>query len=179
MIEVVIASALAIVIIFAALSMLDSGTKVERAGELRHDALVAARGALGQLSRDLRQAFAIAPQSTADSLDMDTYLDGSPRRVVYSLASGELRRALYPSYPLDGSATPPPAPPPVTLVDGISGSALFCYSYEPPTAASPGVCLASTPPAQLSSIRITLIVQPHSSSAGPITLATDVEPRNL
>jgi hypothetical protein len=160
MIELVVVTAISLVVLGAVLSMLDSGTKTERATEARHSALLALRAGLVHIDKDLRQAISIASTSTTSTLDMQTYVSGVQHHVVYDVSSGALRRTL------DGGT-------PVTLVAHVTTATPFCY--DPPG------CVATAPlsaPSPTTLIRVTVAATPEVFSGGPITIATDIQLRN-
>jgi hypothetical protein len=164
LVEAVISSALLLLIIGAALSMLDSGTKSERVSQARNDAQVSLRGAMTQMTRELRQAISVAPSSNQSLLDMQTLIGGVEHHIVYQVVgeppSAKLQRAV------DGGT-------PTQLADRIVAPQAFCYQYNEPD------CLATSPPASLTAIRISLQISPVVFSSGTITLATDVQLRNV
>lgn len=163
-IELVIATALLLIIIGAALSMLDTGTKTERISQARNDAQTSLRGAMNQMTKEVRQAVSVAPSSNQTLLDIQTLISGVQHRVVYQVTgsppNAKLQRAI------DGGT-------PVQLADRIMAPQAFCYQYSDPD------CLATTPPTGLSSIRISLQISPVVFSSGTVTLATDIQLRNV
>jgi Tfp pilus assembly protein PilW len=164
-IELVIVTAISIVILGAVLSMLDSGTKTERGTEARHSVLLALRGAVERVDKDLRQATLVASTSTTSCLDMQTYISGVTHRVVYQVIGGEFRRTLDGTVACTGTQTSA-----ATLVSHMSTTAVFCY--DPPT------CAATGPPSPIALVRVSLAATPEVFSGGPISLATDIRLRN-
>jgi Tfp pilus assembly protein PilW len=161
-IELVIVSAIGLVILGAVLSLLESGTKTERATQARDTALTALRQAESAIDKDLRQAIPpIAATSTASSLDIQTYIAGSQHHVVYAVASGTLTRTL------DGAT-------PVVLATHVTSTAPFCYDYD--TVAN--TCAGGPPTSATRVVHVELAATPDVFSGGPITLATDIELRN-
>lgn len=156
LIELVITAAIFIVLLGAALQMLDTGTRSERAQQSRHDALVELRTAVSRVTKDARQALEIAPASTRTRLEMITLVGGAQHQVTYELVGGEVRRSI------DGGA-------PATIATNVTVAQPFCY--DPPD------CVAAAP-AQPTMIRVTLALTPDVLSGGPITLATDIQLRN-
>jgi Tfp pilus assembly protein PilW len=165
LIELVIVSAVSLVILGAVLSMLESGTKTERGTEARHSALLALRGGLVRIDKDLRQATSVASTSTTSHLDICTYISGSPKHVVYDIASGTLTRKISSTDCAGavGTATP--------LVSHVTTTAAFCY--DPPD------CSPTADPTAATKIRVTIAATPEVFSGGPITLATDIDLRNI
>jgi type II secretory pathway pseudopilin PulG len=168
-IEMMVAVTLFMGILVAVLSSLDSGAKAERGQEARHSAMLELRQAMTQLTKDLRQTVLLDPDSTHSRLEIKTLISGAEQDVVYWLEpSGggklELRRQIGAS----------PASTLVTNMDPTDPS--FCYSYD-----SIGLVCTDLghPPAVPTAIRITLAKDPESNPGEPITLATDVQLRNL
>ncbi len=157
-IELVVASAIFIILLLPVLSLLDSGTKTERANQARHVALVDLRTAMTRITKDVRQALSLDPSSTRTKLDMETIVAGIEHRIVFELTAGTLTRAL------DGGA---PAP----LARKVSSTQIFCY--DPPD------CTLTAPPEDPSAVRVDIALEPEVFSGGPITLATDVDLRNI
>jgi type II secretory pathway pseudopilin PulG len=157
-IELVIASGIFLIMLVAVLNVLDTGTKQERAQQARHSAMLQLRNSMTRMTKDIRQVISIAPSSSQTRLDTQTYLSGAQHHVVYQITSTELTRTI------DGGAATPMA----TRV--VAGTA-FCY--DPPA------CALTNPPAEPTTVRITVAVVPEAFSRGPITLATEVELRNV
>jgi prepilin-type N-terminal cleavage/methylation domain-containing protein len=185
LIELMVASFVASILLFAALNVLDSSTRTEKGQQVRHDAMLEIRRAMGIFTKDLRQATWIDPESTQELLKMKTLMSGAETDVEYRLhALGgdlyELRRkvgigaeyALVTNMVVGTTPFGDPDPP-------------FCYSYY--SAGAPSECVDTIdpntgdahPPDELTAIRITLAKDPEFNPGEPITLATDVELRNL
>jgi Tfp pilus assembly protein PilW len=166
-VELVFASALFLLLLGGVLAMLDSATRAERGQQSRRDALVELREAMTRITKDLRQALVVAdaPGSGHSRLEITTLISGDEHPIVYEVVGGEFRRSL------DGGG-------PTALASGIAVTAdpTFCYSFD-----SVGkTCIDDGgPPSPVTSVRITLARTPDASSGGPITLATDVQLRNL
>lgn len=158
-IEVVIASTLSLVILMGAFQLLDSGTRHERGQQARHSALLELRGAMTRMSKDVRQALSIEPSSTRTRLDMQGLVLGAQHQIVFELTGGKLVRKV------DGASVGTP------LASDVTSTAVFCY--DPPD------CVLATPSVEPTSIRISIAREPEVFSGGPITLATDVELRNI
>jgi type II secretory pathway component PulJ len=163
--EVALASALFMLMVGAVLTALDSGTRSERVSQARQEALLDLRQAMTQMTKEIRQAVSIDPTSTATRLDMHTLVGGTDRRVVYEVSGSApnaiLRRTVY-----------TPTATTFELANRIVAPQAFCYQFNE-------TCLATTPGETLSSIRVSLALTPVVLSAGSITLATDIELRNL
>lgn len=164
LIEMMIASALFLLILGVVLSSFDSGTKSERISQARQEALVSLRQAMTQMTKELRQATSVATTSTATHIDMQTLVSGAAHHVVYDV-SGAAGSAIL-TRSLDGAA-------PVQLASHVVAPQAFCYQYDDPN------CLATSPASTLSSIHVSLELNPVIFSQGSITLATDVELRNI
>ena len=161
-VELTVASLLLMIIIVSVFSMLDSGTKTERGQQARHDALLGIRAAMTRISRDVRPALSVGPTSTSTRLAVQTYQSGAtdPVDVVYELVADRLTRSVN-----GGAAT--------TILEHVVASPVFCYHFD-------STCLQLTPTANLASIRVTVSVFPEvGAGTSPITLATDIELRNL
>lgn len=166
-IELVIASALFFIILLAVLSTVDTGTKSERISQARQEALVGLRQAMTQITKELRQATSVdadPTKSNASRLDIQTLIGGVQHHVVYDVVGTAPNAVLRRS--LDGGA-------PQQLADRVVAPQAFCYQFDEPT------CLATSPTANLSSIRVALEISPVAFSQGAVTLATDVELRNV
>ncbi len=174
LVEMAIVSAMFMVILVAVLQSLDSATRTETGQQARDQALQDVRGAMTRLTRDVRQATKIwpicpsvppgGPCSSRTRLDMQTLMsgDGVDHHVAYELTGGALTRTL------DGGS-------PIVLVDRLvtTGSAGPPFCYDSPD------CNLTGPPVVPNSVRISLSLTPIISDQGAITLATDVELRNL
>jgi Tfp pilus assembly protein PilE len=168
LIELMIASGLFMLLTGAVLAALDSGVRTERISQARQEALADMRNAMTRMTKELRQAVSVNPASTATALDMQTLIGGDQHRVIYEVAGASPHAVLQRS--VDSAA-------PIVLATRIVAPTAFCYQYDD-TATPP--CLRSTPdPATLSSVRISLTLDPVIFSAGSVTLATDIELRNL
>ncbi len=158
MIELLVASVIFIILLLPVLSLLDSGTKNERANQARHEALLDLRSAMTRITKDVRQALSIDPASDRTRLDMETIVLGVEHRVVYQLTAGTVTRAV------DGGSAAP-------LAEKVTSTQIFCY--DPPD------CVLSGPPEDPSAVRVDIALEPEVFSGGPINLATDVELRNI
>lgn len=166
LVEMVVAITLFMLILGAALSALDSGTNAERGQQARHDALLELRQAMTQLTKELRQATAIDPDSTNRLLEIDTLVSGVPTHVIYEQVGTD---TLHLERRVGASAQ--------TLVTNmVPTDPAFCYSYDSLTE----TCIdAGRPPPIATAIRITLAKDPEFNPGEPVTLATDVQLRNL
>lgn len=167
MIEIAVASSLFIVLLLSVLQTLDSGTRNEAAQRARDEALVDLRTALNRVSRDIRPATFVAPAcpatprcSSASKIDVDTLIGGdvAPHRVVIEVTGGEIRRSL------DGG-------PASVLATRVTTSSPFCYNMPE--------CPWSTTPDPPTTVRVTFALTPIAFDRGAITLATEIDLRNL
>ena len=180
LIEMTIATALLVLLIGAALSMLDSATKSERISQARDSAESALRGALTQLTKELRTATSVNAQSNQSVLDMQVLISDATgsvtqHRVVYQVTgtapNATLQRILDPT----GSAPGPYTGSAVMLASKVVAPEAFCYQFDDTT----GTCNSHSPTSTLSAIRVSLSISPVAFAQGSITLATDVQLRNI
>ena len=157
-IELMVASAIFIILLLPVMSLLDSGTKTERANQVRHEALLDLREAMTRITKDVRQALSIDPASDRTRLDMRTIVAGVERRVVYRLTGATVTRAV------DGGGA-------ALLAEKVTSTQIFCF--DPPD------CVLTAPPEDPSAVRVDIALEPEVFSRGPINLATDVELRNI
>jgi Tfp pilus assembly protein PilW len=177
LVEVVIVAAVSLVILGGVLSMLESGTKAERATQARHSALLDLRAALVRIDKEVRQATSVASADSGDgtgrypSLNMCTYIGGSPIRVSYSVTNGNLTRAIA-STPGATCSLTDTLGTAVTMASRVTSTAPFCYISDPTV----GTCM---PPGSATKVvQLSIAGSPDVSSAGAITLATSIELRN-
>jgi hypothetical protein len=142
--------------------MLDSGTRAERTQHARHDALVELRDAMSHVSKEVRQAVTVTADSTPRKLTIETLRPGAEHWVVFELSGTELLERTCATLPCTGTAG--------SLASNVTATAPFCY--DPPS------CLSTSPGDSVSSVRISLAVQPQISGRD-LPLATDVELRNM
>ena len=169
-IELVIASALSLIVLLSVLAALDSGTRSERGSQARQETLVDLRGAMTRATKDIRQATSINPSSNLTNLDIQTLVLGTPKRMIFSVSGSSLRRTVCAGFAFTAACGGTAAP----LASNVTTATAFCY--DPPD------CLATGPPAapaQVSSVRITIVGTPEVRAAKEITLATDVQLRNI
>jgi type II secretory pathway component PulJ len=175
LVELVITLGLLMMMLLAVLSLLDSGTRTERAQQARGDAITGARQTVDRVSKDVRQATAVNADSTQSSLDIQTLIAGSPTRVVYDVSGGNFRRTVCAGFAFtsacDGNAA--------VMATRVSPPEVFCYDYDPQTGCLEDSGLHPRTSPLPTSIRVDISVQPEVFSGGPIRLATDVELRNL
>jgi hypothetical protein len=166
-IELVIASALMLVIVLAVLASLDSGTKTERSTQAKSDALIDIRGGVTRFTKDVRQATAInGASSSGSTIEMQTLVLGTPTRLIYDVSGGAFRRQVCTTLTLGASCGGTPAP----LVLRVTSATPFCYN--------PPGC-TTTPPSDISAVRIALAGNPDVQVTQPLSITTDVQLRNL
>jgi prepilin-type N-terminal cleavage/methylation domain-containing protein len=180
LIELMVSTLMFAILSGAAFTALDVGTKAERGQQARHDAMVEIRGAMDQFTKDLRQATYIDPTSTHTRITMKTLLSGVESDVTYELVESppgsgtfDLKRVLA------GGAVQ------MIIRNMVVGTTPLgtpdppiCYSYY--SAGAPSTCIdTGHPPDALTAIRLTFAKDPEFNPGEPITLATDVQLRNL
>ena len=95
LIELLVVISLLGLVLAVVLSALGSAQRAEHFARGRTTSLDALQNSLDRMSKDLRQAITVEPTSDADTIDVQTYIDGVQHRVVYSLdGTGNLTRAL-------------------------------------------------------------------------------------
>lgn len=176
-IELVIASTLAFIILLALFMTLDSATKNERGQQARTEAMIDVRQAMTRMTKETRQALSLSPTSTRTKIDMQTYVGGARNRVTYELVSGTITRKAC----VEPSATPscslpttghPLASSVIAVNPGPPATTVSVFCYDPP------ICALPAPLSHPRSVRISMGIHPEVFSGGPITLATDVKLRN-
>ncbi len=156
--ELLVVIGLVLVVVVAALNVLDSGMRAERGQRARADTLEDTRTGMNRLTKELRQALSVSTTSTRSRIEMQTLVSGVEHTVVYDVADGKLRRAL------DGGTASP-------LVAGVVSTSIFCY--DPPICAATGPDTAAP-----SLVRVSIVAQPPVSNARVIELSNDVNLRN-
>jgi Tfp pilus assembly protein PilW len=186
-IELMVGFFLSSLVVFAALSMLDSASRHERGQQERHAALLELRSAGDRITKDLRQALVVHETSTQNRLAIETFVtNGSdtPVRmgVVYTvdLGAGTVTRTECTALSTAGTCA---TGAPLTIVKEalpFESVPVFCYGWV--TEPTPN-CALTTPPAgddadPLTAIRVTLARAPEIGPGQPVVLATDVDLRN-
>lgn len=182
LIELMVATLMVSILVFAALNILDNVTKNERGQSIRHTAMLEIRQAMTRVTKDIRQATWIDPNSTHSWLSMRTLLSGVEADVEYELVETTPGSAIY-----ELRRTVDGGPYQAIITNMVLGTTplgtpdpAICYSYY--SAGAPSECLDPAdqhPPDELTSIRITFAKDPEHDPGEPITLATDVQLRNL
>ena len=176
-VELAVGSLLFLVIVLAVLSLLDSGTKSERVGQARNDAQAMLRRAVARMSKEVRQTTFVDPSSDQSNLYMKTLLQGVEYWVSYKVAgsppNATLQRAQCSSPASSTTISCLSSAVSVQLADRIVAPQAFCYQFDDPT------CLATKPTATLSALHVSIQVSPVAFASGSVTLATDVQLRNI
>jgi len=177
LVEVMVASLLFLVMVMAALSLLDSGTKSERTSQARNDAQAMLRRAVAQMSKEIRQTTLVDSSSDQSDLYMKTLLQGVEYWVSYKVVgtppNATLRRAQCSSPASSTTISCLASAVSVQLADRVVAPQAFCYQFDDPD------CLATVPTTTLSSVHVSLQVAPVAFASGSVTLATDVHLRNI
>lgn len=172
-----VASLLFLVMVMAALSLLDSGTKSERTSQARNDAQAMLRRAVAQMSKEIRQTTLVDSSSDQSDLYMKTLLQGVEYWVSYKVVgtppNATLRRAQCSSPANSTTISCLASAVSVQLADRVVAPQAFCYQFDDPD------CLATVPTTTLSSVHVSLQVAPVAFASGSVTLATDVHLRNI
>jgi prepilin-type N-terminal cleavage/methylation domain-containing protein len=151
LIELVIVMGLLSLVLVATLGTLTSIQRSETYTRGRTAAMDNMRTSLNRISRDLRQATAVNGTPTASRIDVDTYVNGTPRQVVYDVTGGTITREV------DGGG-------PVVMHQELTEDTIF--SYTPPDAEQPDT------------VKIELKVKPSNLPDTTLTLNSEVELRN-
>jgi prepilin-type N-terminal cleavage/methylation domain-containing protein len=151
LIELMVVTVILGIVMAIAASSLWQVQRSEAYSRGRTEALDQMRSTLTRLTKDLRQASAVNGSPTASFLDVETYVDGQPERVVYQAVGNQLQRTV-------GSE------PTHTLQIDLYSTNLFEYL---PDAIAPGI------------VKITLVVKPSNLPDTTLTLSSEVEFRNL
>ncbi len=173
LVELVIASALSLMIAFSALSMMDGITRSERGAQARYDATSSVREAMMRATKELRQATAVNPSSSQSTLDVQTLLAGTAKRLTFDVSGTDIRRTICANFafsaPCGGSAA--------IVLSRVTNLAPFCYVHQIPASGTPAPC--DTTPTSIKGIRIEFAATPDlKSTTAPVRLASDVQLRN-
>ncbi len=181
LVEMMVATMIFSLLLAAVLSSLDSATKAERGQQQRHSAMLEIRQAMTQFTKDLRQATAIDRTTSSHTVvEMDTLISGVAHHVKYTVALVDATKQLYEfRRELDGG-TPEVVVTNMVINTTANPDPAFCYQWD--SSSVPPVCIDPVderPPLQLSAIRVTLATAPAHNPSEPITLATDIDLRNI
>lgn len=117
----------------------------------RTEALDSMRGSLDRMTKDLRQAYSINGTPDAQTLDVNTYVNGVKTRILYDMTGSTLIRRV------NGG-------PPIPLVKGLWSDSIFSYAPDP---TNPDV------------VSIVFVVKPPNLPDTKLTLNADVTFRNM
>lgn len=161
LIELVTSSALAIVVLLSALTLLDGVTRSERGAQARYDVVLNVRGVMMQTTKLARQALTVDSTSTKSHLVMTTLVSGSPHHITFDVTGG----SLIETDDTTGTGAQ-------TILRRVTTPQPFCF--DPPAC-------TSTSPTSSKTLRITLAATSDKQSGGtvPVTLSSDVRLRNL
>jgi prepilin-type N-terminal cleavage/methylation domain-containing protein len=148
--EVVITISLLAIVMFVLSTSLWQVQRSESYSRGRTEALDTMRTALGRMTKDLRQAYAINGTPDATTLDVNTYVNGVPERVLYDMSGSTLTRRVN-----GGPAVP--------LQKGLTSQSIFTYT---PDAQFPDV------------VSIVFVVKPPNLPDTTLTLNAEVTFRN-
>ena len=151
LIEVVLASALLLLVVAAFLGAFHSVEKSEAYVGGRSQSLDDMRVTMARLTRDLRQGSGVVGTPTASHLVLSTYVGGVSKQVTYDATGTTLTRQVA------GASA-------VVLQRGLATTSVFSYS---PAADSPQV------------VTVTLTVVPPSAPDTTVTIDSEVRLRNL
>ncbi len=179
MIEVMIVSTLFVLLLGAALSALESGTDNEKGQQARHEALIELRQAMTRLTRDLRQAASVDVDfSNHDQIRMTTFVSGTETTVTYALHPVDVSEGIYELRRTEGTSPVEVLVTHMVVNTTSNPDPPFCYSFD--TTVEPSVCIdGGDVPTPVKPIRITLAKDPEHNPGEPVTLATEVDVRNL
>lgn len=123
---------LLIVVVGSMLTIFESVQRSAAFVQDRTEHLDDMRLAIDQMTKEIRQAVSVSPTSTVSRIQMDTYLLGVKRQVVYQAASGKLTRQV------DGGAA-------VVIQQRLSSSSIFTYTQSVTDVQVVGLTLNVTP----------------------------------
>jgi type II secretory pathway pseudopilin PulG len=115
LIELVLTVTLLMFVMGSLLTIFESVQRSAAFTENRSETLDSMRLSLDQMTKEIRQATAVSPNSTSSRLEMDTYILGVTKQVVYEASGTELTRSVN-----DGT--------PVVLQDHVTSTDVFTYT---------------------------------------------------
>jgi prepilin-type N-terminal cleavage/methylation domain-containing protein len=136
------------VVLFTQLTSVQKGEVFERG---RAEALDEMRVAMDRMSREIRQAYSVTPTPSASTLAIDTYVQGSPVHIVYTVSGTTLTRQA-------GSQVARP------LQTGLANATVF--EYEPSAD-------------NVEVVQIALAVHPPNLPDTTVEMESEVRLRNL
>ena len=167
-VELMVASTISLVIVGAALAAIGVATRADTASAAQRDSLQEMRDAITSASTDIRQATGVSSGSTSSRLDLQTYIAGMPKRVIYEMTGSSFLRTVCSDAGFGfgsdcgGIRT--------ELVRDIAGVEAFCY--DPPA------CVASSPPPAMRLVQITIPGSATQESGGASGSTAVVQLRN-
>jgi len=152
LLELVTASALLMITVASMLSVFETLQRAAVREQSRAETTDQVRISMDRMTKEIRQAETIRAGSTASFLDMDTYIDGQPKHIIYDATEPNVLKRT-----VDGNT--------VTLLERLTISALFTYE---PDATDPAV------------ITVELVAKPEKFQRDPteIALQSQVKLRN-
>jgi type II secretory pathway pseudopilin PulG len=132
LIELTIAVALLMVVLGMFFEALGSSQRSEAFISDRTQALDALQTTMARITKDTRQATQINSTSSSSQLDMQTYFDGSPANIVYTISGTTLTRSVN-----SGGA--------IVLIDNLASPSIFSYEPSSTSATVVDILLQATP----------------------------------
>lgn len=157
LIELTIASAILLVATGAVLSVFATSERSSQFVRRRAEALDEMRLAMNRMSKEIRQAEAIDPGSTASRLQVDTFVQGVATTVVFEAVGEELHRSV-----LDESGVE-------VLEDELDSTSIFAYTVAEDT----------SPVSEARVVTLTLQVRPIQLPDTVLTLTSEIRLRNF
>jgi prepilin-type N-terminal cleavage/methylation domain-containing protein len=151
LIELTIVIAILLLVVATILTQLVSAQRSEVFAQDRGAALDETRASMARMTKDLRQATAIDPTSSATNVTMSTYVGGTLTTVAYTISGTNLLRTVS-THPAE------------TLQRDLASTSIF--TYEP-----------SSTSAQV--VSILLEVQPEHSPETTVQMTSEVRLRNI
>jgi type II secretory pathway pseudopilin PulG len=148
-IELTITLMLLLIVVGSLLTVFESVQRTQVFAQERSQTLDDMRIAIERVTKEARQATSVTSTSDADTLDMETYINGTSTHVVYATSGDDLTRTV-------GSST-------VTILTNLDSTSIFAYT---PSAESAQV------------ITITLDVHPARRPDTVLSLTSEVRLRN-
>jgi len=152
LVETVITAALLLVVVAAMLTLFAGIQRSAARQASRSETTDQVRVAMDRMIKDIRQATAINPGATGDYLDIQTYVDGVERNVIYDATGLNLLTRT-----VEGNT--------VTLLERMTITTVFLYT---PDAVNPSV------------VSVTIAAKPETFSIdeAEITLTSEARLRN-
>lgn len=150
--EVVVAAAILLAVTSAMLGTFTVAQRTTARNAARAESLGELRVVVQRLTKEARQAKLVRAGSSVSRLDIDTYINGAPRRVTYEATGTTLTRAV------DGGAA-------IVVLERLTNTSIFRYAPSLEDATD---------------IAMTVTVQPQTfdSDGARVSLSAEVEMRN-